>query len=265
MAAFAFGAASPVLESAFRRADRREIFPIRELIKILQILNPLRELTITSILLRFLLATICGAVIGYERGKKRHAAGLRTHIVVCIGASSVMLLSQYLSLCFNADADPARLGAQVISGIGFLGAGTIVITGYQRGQHVKGLTTAAGLWASACMGLVVGSGYYEAAVIMCGFLFSVIVILNRLDEKYLKDSTVMRFYIEYTSETPFSTILAEVRRNEWHLAHLESIGGSSGPINSAIVDVQRSGQNSDRSALLCALRTTAGILFVEDA
>ena len=100
----------------------------------LELLNPLREVTIASIFFRFLLATICGAVIGYERGKKRHAAGLRTHIVVCIGASSVMLLSQYLALFSSGNSDPARLGAQVISGIGFLGAGTIVITGHQRGS-----------------------------------------------------------------------------------------------------------------------------------
>ncbi|WP_312612735.1 MgtC/SapB family protein [Oscillibacter sp.] len=233
--------------------------------KLLDLLNPLREVTIASIFFRFLLATICGAVIGYERGKKRHAAGLRTHIVVCIGASSVMLLSQYLALFSSGNSDPARLGAQVISGIGFLGAGTIVITGHQRGQYVKGLTTAAGLWASACMGLAAGSGYYEAAVIMCVFLFSVIVILNRLDEKYLKDSTVMRFYIEYASKTPFSTILAEVRKNKWHMAHLEFVGGNNDSINSAIIDVQRTGLDSDRNALLCALRSTEGILFVEDA
>lgn len=231
----------------------------------LELLNPLRELSIASIVFRFLLATGCGAVIGYERGKKRHAAGLRTHIVVCIGASSVMLLSQYLSFYFDTNADPARLGAQVISGIGFLGAGTIVITGYQRGQRVKGLTTAAGLWASACMGLAVGSGFYEAAVIMCAFLFCVIAALNRLDEKYLKDSTVIRFYIEYTAETPFSTILATLRKNRWHLSYLEYPGGNSGPINSAIIDVQRFGQDSDRNALLATLRCTNGVLFVEDA
>lgn len=231
----------------------------------LDFLNPLRELTIASIFFRFLLATGCGAVIGFERSKKRHAAGLRTHIVVCIGAASVMLLNQYLAVFFNANADPARLGAQVISGIGFLGAGTIVITGHQRGQRVKGLTTAAGLWASACMGLAVGSGFYEAAVIMCGFLFCVIVALNRLDEKYLKDSTNMRFYIEYTADTPFSTILATLRKNRWHLTHLEYPNGNSDPINSAIIDVQRSGQDSDRKVLLAMLRDTGGVLFVEDA
>ena len=151
-------------------------------------LDPLRELTILSVIFRFLLSTGCGAVIGYERSKKCHAAGLRTHIVVCIGAASVMILNQYLSMYFNSNADPARLGAQVISGIGFLGAGTIIITGHQRGRHIRGLTTAAGLWASACMGLLVGSGFYEAAVIMCVFLFTVIVVLNRVDEKYLKTS-----------------------------------------------------------------------------
>lgn len=136
----------------------------------IECLNSLRELSVFSIFFRFLLATGCSAVIGYERSKSCHAAGLRTHIVVCIGAASVMLLSQYLSIYTNSNADPARLGAQVISGIGFLGAGTIVITGHQRGQRVKGLTTAAGLWASACMGLLIGGGFYEAAVIMCAFL-----------------------------------------------------------------------------------------------
>lgn len=227
-------------------------------------LNPLRELSILSIFFRFLLATCCGAVIGYERSKSHHSAGLRTHIIVCIGATSVMILNQYLSAFFNINADPARLGAQVISGIGFLGAGTIVITGHQRGQRVKGLTTAAGLWASACMGLVIGSGFYEAAVIMCVFLICVIVGLNRIDDKYLKDSTVMRFYIEYAAEKPFSTIHATLRQDRWHLSHLEYLGSNNGSMTSAIIDVQRSGQNTDAAALLETLRSTAGVYFVED-
>ena len=228
------------------------------------ILNPLRELSLISIFFRFFLATGCGAIIGYERSKTRHSAGLRTHIIVCIGAASVMILNQYLSVFYHSNADPARLGAQVISGIGFLGAGTIVITGHQRGQQVRGLTTAAGLWASACMGLVIGSGFYEAAVMMCAFLMCVIVGLNRIDAKYLKNSTVMRFYIEYSSETPCATIHATLRRNRWHLSHLEYLGCTHRPINSAILDVQRSGQNTDADALLETLRNTTGVLFAED-
>ena len=217
-----------------------------------------------SILLRFLLAVACGAVIGFERSKTRHAAGLRTHIIVCIGAASVMLLSQYLSV-IGGTGDPARLGAQVISGIGFLGAGTIVITGHHRGQRVRGLTTAAGLWASACMGLLIGGGFYEAAVLMCALLFTVIVVLNRLDEKYLKDSTTLRLYIEYTSDTPFSAVLGTLRRSHWHMTHLEYPGGACPAVHSAIIDVQRNGLDSDRLTLLESLRNTEGVLFVEDA
>lgn len=164
-------------------------------------------MNLVSILCRFVLAAVCGSVIGFERGKKRHAAGLRTNIVVCIGAMSAMLVNQYIITYFNPNSDPARMGAQVISGIGFLGAGTIVITGHQRGQQVKGLTTAAGTLASACMGLAVGVGFYEGAIIMCAFLFLVIVSLNRLDERYLKASSVVRVYLEYSSAVPFSTLL----------------------------------------------------------
>lgn len=172
----------------------------------------LRQMNLVSILCRFVLAAVCGSVIGFERGKKRHAAGLRTHIVVCIGAMSAMLVNQYIVTYFNPNSDPARMGAQVISGIGFLGAGTIVITGHQRGQQVKGLTTAAGLWASACMGLAVGVGFYEGAIIMCAFLFLVIVSLNRLDERYLKASSVVRIYLEYSSAVPFRPCCARCGR-----------------------------------------------------
>ena len=227
--------------------------------------DPIRELTVLSVFLRFLLSTVCGAVIGFERSKHQHAAGLRTHIIVCIGATSVMLLSQYLTLYYSSNADPARLGAQVISGIGFLGAGTIMITGHQRGQHVKGLTTAAGLWASACMGLVVGGGFYEAALIMCAFLFAVIAVLNNIDEKYLKTSADVRIYVEYSCEIPFSVILNALRQEHWHMTHFEILGSDSGPIRSAILDVQKTGESANRESLLPVLRATQGVLFIADA
>lgn len=230
----------------------------------IKVLDPPWELSVFSIFFCFLLATGCSAVIGYERSKSRRAAGLRTHIIVCIGAASVMLLSQYLAAYADPNTDPARLGAQVISGIGFLGAGTIVITGHQLGQRVRGLTTAAGLWASACMGLLIGGGVYEAAVIMCAFLFCVIAGLNRLEEKYLNDSTVMRFYIEYSIDMPFSFIHAELRKKDRHSAHFEQLNNAGGRINSIIMDVQHSGQPADGRPLLETLRSMAGVLFAED-
>ena len=119
------------------------------------------DINIWSILLRLVLAVLFGGAIGVERATKRHAAGFRTYILVCVGATLAMLVNQYTVVTFDS-GDATRLGAQVISGIGFLGAGSILIT--SRSQ-VRGLTTAAGLWASACVGLAIGAGFYTAAVV----------------------------------------------------------------------------------------------------
>ena len=125
----------------------------------LPIFDGLRDVTMASITLRMVLATICGGIIGVEREYKRRPAGFRTHILICLGAAMTTLTSQYLCMA-HYYTDAARLGAQVIAGVGFIGAGTIIVT---RRQRVKGLTTAAGLWASAIVGLSIGAGFYEGA------------------------------------------------------------------------------------------------------
>ena len=132
----------------------------------------LREMNFVSVMFRLILAMVCGGMIGLERGRKRRPAGFRTYMLVCLGAALTMLLSQYefamvmgpwkgIAQELGMKTDVSRFGAQVINGIGFLGAGTILVTGR---QEVKGLTTAAGLWASACMGLAIGAGFYECVV-----------------------------------------------------------------------------------------------------
>ena len=112
-----------------------------------------REITYESVVIRILASIIVGGLIGLERGMKNRPAGLRTYMLVCIGACLIMLTNQYIYQ-FTGAGDPMRLGAQVVSGIGFLGAGTIVVT---RHNQIKGLTTAAGLWASAGVGLALGA------------------------------------------------------------------------------------------------------------
>ncbi len=231
----------------------------------LPVLAPLRELTFLSVVVRFLCATLCGAVIGFERGRTHHTAGLRTHIVVCIGSASVMILNQYLLTYFQTPSDPARLGAQVISGIGFLGAGTIVVTGHQRGRQIKGLTTAAGLWASACMGLVVGSGYYEVAIIMCVLLFAVIATLSRLSDRYFRDSIVVRYYIEYSIDARFSTVLDVIRHEQWHLTHIEMVPSKQQDVNCVMLDVQKVGAKAECVDLLNSLKNTTGVMYVVDS
>ncbi len=113
-----------------------------------------------AVLVRLLVALVCGALIGMERGSSKHDAGLRTHIIVCLGAASVMIISQLIASQYGGVNDLTRLGAQVISGIGFLGAGSIIVSK----NRVRGLTTAAGLWTTACLGLVAGAGFIEVSL-----------------------------------------------------------------------------------------------------
>lgn len=129
-------------------------------------------------LIRILLALACGGVIGYEREHKNRPAGLRTHMMVCIGAALVMVVSQYLFEKYSPGVtDPSRLGAQVISGIGFLGAGTIIRDRF----NVTGLTTAATLWVVACIGLAIGSGYYLMGIITTAIIFLALVLFRKLE------------------------------------------------------------------------------------
>lgn len=230
-----------------------------------QALDSLRELSVFSIICRLLLSTLCGSVIGFERGKHRHAAGLRTHIIVCIGAASVMIVNQYISEFLAAGSDPARMGAQVISGIGFLGAGTIVITGNHQGRHVKGLTTAAGLWASACMGLSAGIGFFEGALLMCLFLFAVMVVLNRLDLRYFKNAKSMQLYVEYEPSLSFGIIIQSIRQFGWHMTDFDYFGSNaaSGSVG-VMLEIHSEHKNTDRQEVIDLLRSHSGVLFAEE-
>ena len=126
--------------------------------------------------IRLIVACLLGGIIGYERESRNKSAGLRTHVLVCVGSCLIMILSEniYYNVQGLTNADPARLAAQVVSGIGFLGAGTIM----KEGLSVKGLTTAASLWVVAGVGLAVGFGYYSGALITTGLVFLTLRILG---------------------------------------------------------------------------------------
>lgn len=114
-----------------------------------------------------------------ERERSRHPAGLRTHILVCVGATLVMLCNIFIFEKYRnlTNVDPARLGAQVISGIGFLGAGTII----KEGLSIRGLTTAASLWAVACLGIAVGLGFYTGAILTTSFVLIILIIFSKVE------------------------------------------------------------------------------------
>lgn len=146
----------------------------------------------TEVIIRLVMAIILGGIIGFERTGTNHNAGLRTHIIVCLGATAVMIMSEAIHLSYGGDI--GRIGAQVVSGIGFLGAGCILV----NGNRISGLTTAAGLWTTACVGLAIGLGYYFIAIVTAGLvLFSMIVlhpITARLQKKTLRDDFSIRIY-----------------------------------------------------------------------
>jgi len=180
--------------------------------------NYLREVNTVSIILRLTLATICGGILGAERGRKKRPAGFRTHILVCIGSAMVMITSQYMTDVLKISTDASRMGAQVISGIGFLGAGTIIVVG--RNQ-IKGLTTAAGLWSCACMGLAIGIGFYEGAIISCIFLIGVVTVLHKLDLYSRTHSRVLDVYAELKHISGVTNFMNSVKSDGTRISNIE--------------------------------------------
>ncbi len=185
------------------------------------------ELTIWDTLVRLFVSAICGGIIGIERGKKHRPAGFRTHMLVCMGAALTMVLSTYLSVMISskwgldpelAKTDLSRFGAQVINGIGFLGAGTIIITGRQQ---VKGLTTAAGLWASACMGLAIGAGFYMGALIGCFLILVTIIVFSKLENFILSHSRNVNLYVEYEHTDDVAQIIERIKAQEVRIFDVE--------------------------------------------
>ncbi|WP_018758653.1 MgtC/SapB family protein [Paenibacillus terrigena] len=139
------------------------------------------------VMIRLLLAMLLGGLVGFEREHNNHAAGLRTHILVCLGSTLIMLLSIYGFAEFvTLNRDPARLAASVITGIGFLGAGTILFTG----KSITGLTTAASLWVVASIGLAIGAGFYFAAVAATILVLLNLWVLNKIEQRFLRGKKV---------------------------------------------------------------------------
>ena len=160
-------------------------------------LEYLREFNVISITVRLILAMIFGGTIGLERGKQGRAAGMRTHIFVCLGATLATMIGFYSVANLHSSGDPLRIAAQVVSGIGFLGVGTILIKG--RFQ-ITGLTTAAGLWCAAAIGIALGAGFYEGAVIT--FICSVLTVTILWRVEYILNKKYRRFgiYVEICSD-----------------------------------------------------------------
>ncbi len=215
----------------------------------------------TTIVLRLLLAVILGGIIGFERGRAGRPAGLRTHILVCLGSSLAIMTNQYITERYNV-GDPTRMAAQVISGIGFLGAGTIIVTGRHQ---VKGLTTAAGLWATACMGLAIGIGFYKAAIFACILIGFSTIVLHRLDNYALTKSKVLDIYIEFDKSASISVVLDALRKNNVSIESIEMVKPSyDRTASAAAIMTIRLKQKSLRVEVITKISAIDGVEFAEE-
>ena len=171
----------------------------------LSIFDGLRDVTLLSTAVRMGLAVLCGGIIGIEREYKRRPAGFRTHILICMGAAITTMTSQFLYLNLHYYTDMARLGAQVVAGMGFIGAGTIIVT---RRQRIKGLTTAAGLWTSAIIGLCLGGGFYEGGLLATILILLAELFFSKLEYRILERAPEVNLYVEYTGKASLENVLS---------------------------------------------------------
>ena len=220
-----------------------------------------KEFNMWGAILRMLLAVICGGLIGIEREHKRRPAGFRTHILICLGASLTTLTSQYIYLRLDMFTDLTRLGAQVIAGIGFIGAGTIIVT---KRRQVKGLTTAAGLWASAIVGLAVGAGYFEAALIATAMILLVELVLSRFEWFLMSTARDIHLYVEYKQNDALEKIDEYLRNRDILVSDLHitrSAGSTKNPC--AIYSLQLP-RKMTHDRVMTALTEIAGVVSVEE-
>ena len=226
----------------------------------LALFDGLRDVTIWSVALRMTLAVICGGIIGIERDYKRRPAGFRTHILICLGAAMTTLTSQYLYLVLNQYTDMARLGAQVVAGIGFIGAGTIIVT---RRQRVKGLTTAAGLWAAAIIGLTLGGGFYEGGLFATALILIAELFFSRLEYRMLKNSPEINLYIEHTDKSCIEELLRLFREADMKILNMGIIrSDSTEKHNACAIFTLRLRKGTHQEDLLDQARATPGVVSV---
>lgn len=215
-----------------------------------------------AILIRLLFSLVVGVMIGIDRGLKRRGAGIKTHALVCVGSALVMVTSQYISMQFpDMKVDVARMGAQVISGVGFLGVGTIMVTGKNQ---VRGLTTAAGLWVCACVGLAAGIGFLEGATYALILIVITLKVFTKIDVLIHNHATIFDFYLEFNSNRSIAAFVDSLREMDLKIVSFDiSKGKIKGEGPSAVLTVEVHNRKL-REKLLHQIQTMENVRFAEE-
>lgn len=225
-----------------------------------------------DVCLRLFLAMLCGGIIGVERGRKHRPAGFRTYILVCVGSALTMVLSAYIVAMHDtwikvapnlAKSDYARFGAQVINGIGFLGAGTIIITGKNQ---VKGMTTAAGLWASACMGLAIGAGFYWGALVGCILMILTVTVFAKIETFITSRSRNITIYLEFDQTDNVADIVEKIKSHGVRIFDVELMKANQGGASKypGAILVMRLPKKLSHTALVTEIAKVDSVRMIEE-
>lgn len=217
----------------------------------------LGDVNIVSMLVRVCLVMICAGCLGVERGRSHHQTGMRTYMLVSLGACVVMITDQYIWYAFQT-GDPARLGAQVISGIGFLGAGSIVVS---KNSRIRGLTTAAGLWASACIGLTIGIGFYELGIVATFAVYLIMTRFKDLEAKLVFDDRWIDVYVEMDSNIQLADLEPQFKEMGLKMGKVH-VGINSTTFRKVIISLNNT-QNRSHEEILNFLSGLEGFQFVK--
>ncbi|MBR4290052.1 MAG: MgtC/SapB family protein [Oscillospiraceae bacterium] len=221
----------------------------------------MRELTYLAVVLRPLTALFMGGILGLERGLKNRPAGLRTYMLVCVGSCLIMMTNQYIFQT-TGTGDPTRMSAQVISGIGFLGAGTIVVTQHNQ---IKGLTTAAGLWACAAAGLALGIGFYEAAAVGGISIFTILTLLQRWDDRMHMKGRVFDMYFELAEGYPLGELIRAIRSMELEIFDIRMETDSVlSEGYSAFIATVKAKRRKEHKVILKEIGKLEGVMYLEE-
>lgn len=223
-------------------------------------LNVVRGTDFLSVLLKMTTAVICGGMIGLERENKRRPAGFRTHILICLGASMTTLTGEYLLLNAGLYTDVSRLGAQVIAGMGFIGAGTIIVTHLNR---VKGLTTAAGLWTSAIIGLACGAGYYECALFAAVLVAFVEIVMCQVEYRCIARLRDVVLYVKYSGAECLERFVEVLKDSHVKLLDIEITKSGTNSQSSAIITIHLT-KNCNEQEMMKHLNEVGGVLSLEE-
>lgn len=214
-------------------------------------------------LVKMVMASICGALIGFEREMKGRPAGLKTFSLVCLGSALVMITNDFI--CQNithGTGDMARMAAQVISGIGFLGAGSIMVTGHNQ---VRGLTTAAALWVTAALGITIGAGFYYGGICGIAVIYISSLLYRFCDKKIMECSRIMKMYIEGTDESFMLKLVEDFQSRKIKVLMLERRSENKWYSKDTCVTVEIDfGRRTSHMKLLDYIRQMDGILYVEE-